>query len=99
MPSTKAVEAALARRRKSFMEKINEVHVPHNTGWAGELKQDKVIRISATTTVDFVCLRRQNLRARLRQARTKVYNMKIFRTTGGNLMGRNNEHMMTRLAD
>ncbi|TMB75012.1 MAG: urea carboxylase-associated family protein [Deltaproteobacteria bacterium] len=99
MPSTKAVEAALARRRKSFMEKINEVHVPHNTGWAGELKQDQVIRISATTTVDFVCLRRQNLRERFDQARTKVYNMKLFITTGDKLMGRNNQHMMTILAD
>src|SRR5438093_430585 len=99
MPSTKAVEAALGRRRKSFMEKINEVHVPHNTGWAGELKQDQVIRISATTTVDFVCLRRQNLRERFDQARTKVYNMKLFITTGDKLMGCNNQHMMTILAD
>jgi len=81
------------------MEKINEVHVPHNTGWAGELKQDQVIRISATTTVDFVCLRRQNLRERFDQARTKVYNMKLFITTGDKLMGRNNQHMMTILAD
>ncbi len=81
------------------MKKINEVHVPHNTGWAGELKQDQVIRISATTTVDFVCLRRQNLRERFDQARTKVYNMKLFITTGDKLMGRNNQHMMTILAD
>ena len=81
------------------MEKINEVHVPHNTGWAGELKQDQVIRISATTTVDFVCLRRQNLRERFDQARTKVYNMKLFITTGDKLMGRNNQYMMTILAD
>jgi len=81
------------------MEKINEVHVLHNTGWAGELKQDQVIRISATTTVDFVCLRRQNLRERFDQARTKVYNMKLFITTGDKLMGRNNQHMMTILAD
>jgi len=81
------------------MEKINEVHVLHNIGWAGELKQDQVIRISATTTVDFVCLRRQNLRERFDQARTKVYNMKLFITTGDKLMGRNNQHMMTILAD
>ena len=81
------------------MEKINEVHVLHNIGWAGELKQDQVIRISATTTVDFVCLRRQNLHERFDQARTKVYNMKLFITTGDKLMGRNNQYMMTILAD
>src|SRR5438094_4084493 len=99
MPSTKAVEAALAQKEEELMEKINEVHAPHNTGWAGKLKQDQVIRISATTTVDFVCLRRQNLRERFDQARTKVYNMKLFITTGDKLMGRNNQHMMTILAD
>src|SRR5436305_15290588 len=99
MPSTKAVEAALARRRKSFMEKINEVHVLHNTGWAGELEQDQVIRISATTTVDFVCLRRQNLRERFDQTRTKGYNMKLFITTRDKLICRNKQNMMTILAD
>ena len=81
------------------MKKINEAHVPHNTGWAGELKKDQVIRITATTTVDFVCFRLENLRERFDQARTKVYNMKLFISAGDKLMGRNNQHMMTILAD
>ncbi len=81
------------------MKKISESHVPYNTGWVGEMKQDQVIRITATTTVDFVCFRRQNLHERFDQARTKVYNMKLFPTTGDKLMGRNNQHMMTILAD
>ena len=38
------------------MKKLQEAHVPYNTGWAGELKKGQVIRIIATTTVDFVCV-------------------------------------------
>jgi len=81
------------------MKTVKEQHVPHNTGWAGELRQGQVIRILATTTVDFVCLRRDNLKERFDQARTKVYNGKIFITTGDKLMGRNNQHMMTIVAN
>ena len=77
------------------MNILKEQHVPHNAGWAGELNKGQAIRILATTTVDFVCLRRDNLKERFDQARTKVYNGKIFLTTGDKLMGRNNQHMMT----
>jgi uncharacterized protein YcgI (DUF1989 family) len=77
------------------MKKLREQHVSYNTGWAGDLKKGQVIRILATTTVDFVCFRRENFKERFDQARTKVYNGKIFITTGDKLMGRNNQHMMT----
>jgi hypothetical protein len=81
------------------MKTIVEAHVPHNTGWSAEMKKGQIIRITATTTVDFVCFRLQNLRERFDQARTKVYNMTLFVTVGHKLMGRNNQHMMTILAD
>ena len=81
------------------MKKIKEQHLPYNSGWAGDLKKGQVLRILATTTVDFVCFRRENLKERFDQARTKVYNGKIFITTGDKLMGRNNQHMMTILAN
>jgi uncharacterized protein YcgI (DUF1989 family) len=81
------------------MKTLSQTHVPYNTGWAGELKKGQVIRITATTTVDFVCMKLQNLRERFDQARTKVYNMKLFITTGDKLMGRDNQHMMTIVAD
>ena len=77
------------------MKTLKEQHVPHNTGWAGEVRQGQVIRILATTTVDFVCVKRDNVKERFDQARTKVYNGKIFISTGDKLMGRNNQHMMT----
>jgi uncharacterized protein YcgI (DUF1989 family) len=81
------------------MKIVSQAHVPHNTGWSGELKQGQVIRISATTTVDFVFFKLQNLRERFDQARTKVYNMALFLTAGHKLMGRDNQHMMTILYD
>lgn len=81
------------------MKTIKEQHVPYNTGWSGELKQGQVIRITATTTVDFVCLKKENLKERFDQARTKVYNGKIFISKGDKLMGRNNQHMMTVIDD
>jgi len=81
------------------MKIVKEQHVPYNTGWAAEMNEGQVIRITATTTVDFVCMKLQNLLERFDQARTKVYNMKLFITTGDKLMGRNNQHMMTILAD
>ena len=50
------------------MRNLKESHVPYNTGWAGEMKAGQVIRIIATTTVDFVCMRRENLKERFDQA-------------------------------
>jgi uncharacterized protein YcgI (DUF1989 family) len=81
------------------MKVLSQQHVPYNTGWAGELKKGHAIRITATTTVDFVCFRLENLRERFDQARTKVYNMKLFITAGDKMMGRNNQHMMTIIHD
>jgi hypothetical protein len=81
------------------MKQIVAAHLPHNTGWSAEMKQSQVIRISATTTVDFVLFNLQNLCERFDQARTKVYNMKLFITAGDKLMGRDNQQMMTILTD
>ena len=81
------------------MKTINQAHVAHNTGWSAEMKTGHIIRITATTTVDFVFFKAQNLCERFDQARTKVYNMTIYVTAGHKLMGRDNQHMMTILYD
>jgi len=81
------------------MKKLREETVPHNTGWAAELQKGQVIRITATTTVDFVAFDLQNLRERFDQARTKVYNMKIFISAGDRLMSKSNQHLMTIVED
>jgi uncharacterized protein YcgI (DUF1989 family) len=81
------------------VNKISEELVASNTGWGGELRQRQVIRITATTTVDFVCFDRHNLRERFDQARTKVYNKTIFISTGDKLMSKSNQHLMTIVHD
>lgn len=81
------------------MKEILEKTVPPNTGWAGDLKKSQLIRITGTTTVDFVAFDRHNLRERFDQARTKVYNTKIFISTGDKLMSKSNKHMMTIIED
>lgn len=81
------------------MNKIREETVPYNTGWSAEMRKGQVIRITATTTVDFVCFERQNLKERFDQARTKVYNMRIFISAGDKLMSRANHHLMTVVED
>lgn len=81
------------------MNKLSAETVPYNTGWSGELRKGQVIRIIGTTTVDFVAFDRQNLRERFDQARTKVYNMKLFISTGDKLMSRTNQHLLTIVED
>jgi len=81
------------------VKKLREETVPYNTGWAGELKKGQIIRISGTTTVDFVAFDLHNLRERFDQARTKVYNMKIFLSASDKLMSKSNQHLMTIVED
>ena len=81
------------------MNKIRQAHVPHNTGWSAEMRKGQAIRITATTTVDFVFFKLDNLRERFDQTRTKVYNMTLFVTAGHKLLGRNNQHIITILYD
>jgi hypothetical protein len=45
-------------------EHHSQTHAPHNTGWSGEMKKIQVIRIAATTIVDFVFCKLQKLRER-----------------------------------
>src|SRR5215203_3138831 len=68
--------------RRRAMKTILQNHVPYNTGWSAEMKQGQIIRITATTTVDFVFFKLQSLIERFDQPRTKVYNMKLFISTG-----------------
>ena len=81
------------------MKKLREETVPHNSGWAAELKQGQILRIAAQSIVDFVAFDLHNLRERFDQARTKVYNLNIFLRTGDKLMSKGNQHLMTMVED
>ncbi len=81
------------------MKVLSETTIPHNTGWSGEVSRGRVIRLTAMTTIDFIAFEKANIRERFDQARTKVYNKKIFISTGDKLMSRSNKHMMTIIED
>ena len=81
------------------MRKLREETVPYNAGWAAELTQGQILRIAGVTIVDFVAFDLQNLRERFDQARTKVYNGKIFIGAGDKLMSKGNHHLMTIMED
>jgi uncharacterized protein YcgI (DUF1989 family) len=81
------------------VKKLREETVPHNTGWAAELKAGQILRIAAMSIVDFVAFDLHNLRERFDQARTKVYNLNIFLHTGDKLMSKGNHHLMTVVED
>lgn len=81
------------------MNVITEITIPRNTGWSGEMDKGQVLRLEATTTIDFIAFEKANIRERFDQARTKVYNGKIFVSTGDKLMSRSNKHMMTIIED
>lgn len=84
------------RRHRRF---VQEVTVPRNTGWASELTKGQVIRVTGTTIGDFVAFDRDDLTERFDQARTKVYNRKIFISTGDVLMSKSNRPLFTIIAD
>ncbi len=81
------------------MNIIQQAEIAPNSGWSGEMTSGQVLRISAETIVDFVCFNRDNLTERFDQARTKVYNMKIWISAGDKLFSKLNNPMMTMLTD
>lgn len=81
------------------MNVILEHTIAHNTGWSCEVDAGRIIRLTATTTIDFIAFEKANIRERFDQARTKVYNGKIFVSTGDTLMSRSNRLMMTIIED
>ena len=81
------------------MNVITEVTIPRNTGWSGKIEKGQMLRLSAMTIIDFVAFNAADLTERFDQARTKVYNMKIWVSTGDKIMSKLNNHMMTLTLD
>lgn len=81
------------------MNIIQQDHVAANSGWSGEMAAGQVLRFSAETIIDFVCFNRHDLTERFDQARTKVYNMKIWISEGDTLFSKLNNPMMTIITD
>ena len=81
------------------MDILTEYTAPPNTGWAAPMKTGEVLRLTAMTIIDFVAFNAGDLTERFDQARTKVYNMRIFVTEGDKLFSKLNNPMMTMFTD
>jgi uncharacterized protein YcgI (DUF1989 family) len=67
--------------------------------WAGEMAAGAELRITARSVASLVCFNAVNLRERFDQARTKVYNMKIWLAAGDALYSKLNNPLMTLVDD
>ena len=81
------------------MKIISDEFVPANTGWGHPMNKGQVLRMTAKTIIDFACINLHNTEERFDQARTKVYNMKLWITTGDVLYSKLNNPMMTIIED
>ena len=81
------------------MKIISDHHIPANTGWGHEMTRGHILRLTARTIIDFVCVNLHDVNERFDQARTKVYNMKIWISTGDVLYSKLNNPMMTIIED
>ena len=77
------------------MKIIKDEFVPANSGWGAAMTKGQVLRLTAKTIIDFACINLKNLDERFDQARTKVYNMKLWITKGDVLYSKLNNPMMT----
>ena len=81
------------------MRTIADVELAANSGWAGAVGKGEVVRITAMTGVGVVAFNAGDLTERFDQARTKVYNMRIWMSEGEQMFTKLNNPMMTMIAD
>ena len=80
-------------------QRVLEAAIPRNSGWASSLSKGQVLRVIGTSIADFVAFNQNDLTERFDQARTKVYNRKIFISTGDVLMSKSNHPLLIILED
>ena len=81
------------------MKVIKDDYVPANSGWGSDIAAGQVLRLTAMTIIDFVCLDLADLSHRFDQARTKMDNGTIWISEGGVLYSKRGIAMMTIIAD
>ena len=81
------------------MAVLESVVVPKNSGKAFVVKKGQKLRIAGRTVVDFVAFNLHNLRERFDQARTKTNQVKIFISTGDQLLSKENNPLLTIVED
>ena len=81
------------------MTTLRDDTIAPNCGWAARMAGGYTLRISAAGGVSLVCFNAADLTERFDQARTKVYNMRLWITAGEQLFSKLNNPMMAMVAD
>lgn len=102
-------ESALIRAGKSShkqratripdMTIIREHTIAANSGWGTRMDRGQTLRLTATGPLSLVCFNAADLTERFDQARTKVYNMRLWITAGEQLFSKLNNPLMTMASD
>jgi uncharacterized protein YcgI (DUF1989 family) len=78
---------------------VSDAVIQPGEAWAAEMEFGETLSITARSAASLVCFNAANLRERFDQARTKVYNMKIWLAEGDALYSKLNNPLMTLTED
>lgn len=81
------------------MEIISETSVRPNSGWMGEVDRGQILRLTARSVIDFNAFKRGDIAEYFDTARTRIYNLNLYPTTGHRLFSKQNNPMMRILSD
>ena len=81
------------------MNIVREDIVAPNAGWMADIDAGQVLRIAATSVIDFIAYNRADQNERFDVARTRVYNLNIYPTKGHRLFSKQNNPMMRMVED
>ncbi len=81
------------------MKIIRENVVAPDEGWKADLDKGQILRITASSVIDFNAFSRADPKDFFDVARTRVYNLNIYPTAGHRLFSKQNNPMMRWLED
>ncbi len=76
------------------MNELKKVSLGDGEAWAHSIAKGQHIRITATHLTHLICFNAADITERFDQARSKVYNMKVWASTGDALYSKLNNPMM-----
>ncbi len=81
------------------MRILTEEIAPRNTGWAAEIRQGQILRLTARTIIDFVAFDASNYAEAFDQAPSKEENGAIYLREGDRMVSRTGAPLMTLTKD
>tara|TARA_Y100001960_G_scaffold318746_1_gene389032 strand:- start:18 stop:560 length:543 start_codon:yes stop_codon:yes gene_type:complete len=81
------------------MKIISEETIKPHQGWMGNIDRGQVLKITGQSVIDFNAFNREDIREYFDTARTRIYNLNMYPTTGHRLFSKQNNPMMKILSD